>query len=143
MPCINFPNQAAGPSLQIGFSVSAATRAPNSPKPNIHWVNAIADTGCTMTSVYTAAASAAGLQILSKTMVNSTTHSVAANVYIGDLWLRLPLPNGSFFDWAFPNRGFIELLQSNAGCEALLGMDILASGFFSVNGLSRTSTFCW
>lgn len=142
MPCITFPiNPSNVPLLEIGISTPQSL-APVGTIPTINWIKAIADTGCTSTSIFSGAATKAGLQIVSKGMVNSTTHSVPVNIYYGDLILRYSYGSKPF-EFRFFDRSFLELVRPDPNFEALLGMDILSIGSYHINGLTKQATFCW
>lgn len=143
MPCSTFPiDPALGPVVEIGISPPRSLLAANAPAPAITWIKAIADTGCTHTSIFGGAATRAGLQVVSKTTVNSTSHSIPANVYLGDLFLKYSVANTAF-EFRFRDRPFLELIRGDPNFESLLGMDILSIGTFYVNGQTKTATFCW
>jgi hypothetical protein len=108
----------------------------------VQWVKAIADTGCTITSIYTGLASNLLLPIIGKQGVNSTTHSTVANVYLCDLFIKVPAGN-SAFEYRFPDRQVMELLRQDNRFDALLGMDILSMGMFATNGPLKIATFSW
>ena len=144
MPCITLPIDLSGrPILEVGVSPSRSVLPQNAPAPTIHWVRALADTGCTHTAIHTSVATTAGLGIIGKVPLTSSTQSVAVNLYFGDLFIRVPLSNGGSYDWRFSGRQFTEMLQPHAHFEGLLGMDIFSFGTLHVNGLTRNTTFCW
>lgn len=142
MPCITFPIEPIGPVLEIGVGKASSLQTPGENNPII-WAKAVADTGCTITSIHTQLALKAGLQVIGKVNVDSTTDTVPVNVYLGNLYLKWTLPNGAVINVPFPDQRFIELMQCSANHEALLGMNILGSGHFSVNGMTKGATFCW
>jgi len=124
MPCTTFAlDPAFGPVTEIGISVARSQLPQNSPTPPITWIKAIADTGCSTTSIFSGVASKAGLKVVSKTNVISTTHTVPANVYLGDLWIRATYIGGNH-EFPLYDRQFIELIQANPNFDALLGMDV-------------------
>jgi hypothetical protein len=142
MPCINFPIEPIGPVLEIGLSKAKAFTTEGETPP-IVWAKAIADTGCTTTSVHTGLAQSAGLQVVGKANVLSTTHTVPANLYLGNLYLEWTLLNGSVINMTFPDQQFLELHQCSPHHQALLGMNVLGIGQFSINGMAKLATFCW
>lgn len=143
MPCNTFPiDPAAGPLLDIGIAPALSLMPPGSAPPPIRWIKAVADTGCSHTAIHSGVALTANLPLISKVVVNSTTHSVVANVYLGDLVLRYTIFNNSY-EFFFRDRPFTELIQNNPNYDALLGMDILGLGLFSVNDHTKLATFCW
>lgn len=142
MPCILFPiNPSNQPIVEIGIAAPKSLGIAGSVAPII-WMKALADTGCTHTSVFSGTALKAGLPVISKTTVNSSTHSIPANVYLGDLILRYSYGNKPF-EFRLPDRPFLELVNPHANFESLLGMDILGIGSLHVNGLTKQATFCW
>ena len=143
MPCITFPIEPIGPVLEIGLSKATSLLIPGESPPLIVWAKAVADTGCTTTSIHTDLAVRAGLQVIGKTNVNSTTHTVPVNVYLGNLYLKWTLLNGSVINMPFQDQQFIELMQCSDNHEALLGMNLMGMGHFTVNGLNKSATFCW
>lgn len=142
MPCINLPLNPAGPTIEIGISSPASQQAEPKSAPTIHWIKAIADTGCSLTSVHSSVADKCGLKIISKADTNTAASMVTANLYHGDLFLR-PLIGIKPFEWKFTDRRILQLLHSSPDYDALLGMDILAMGIFVSNGSLRQATFCW
>ena len=141
MPCITVPLDPLGPIIEIGIALPGGFPRPNPPPP-IQWIKAIADTGCTHTSIHNSVAAALGLTVLSKGIANTASGPAPANIYHGDLFLR-PLIGGKQFEWLFNDRQLLELAQNHAKYDALLGMDILSQGLFSVNGALNSATFCW
>jgi len=143
MPCSTFPiDPAVGPIVDVGIAPPLSLVPQGDPPPSIRWVKAIADTGCSHTALHSGAAAAAGLPIISKIFVRSTTHTVPANVYLGDLFLRYTVFNNSY-EFPFRDRPFTELVQNSPDYDALLGMDLLGIGTLVVNGQTRSATFCW
>ncbi len=143
MPCTTFTlDPTFGPIAEIGIAAPASFQVKGSPAPPISWIKSIADTGCATTSVFSGVAANAGLLVVGKTSVISTTHTMAANVYLGDLFLR-----GSYLGAPMiiplPDRQFIELIQSNPNFDALLGMDVFRLGTLVVNGHAGAATFAW
>jgi hypothetical protein len=144
MPCITFPiDPAIGPVVDIGIALPNSLATQGAPPAPIHWVKAIADTGCSHTSVHTSVAAGVGLPIIAQANVQSTTqNAVPANVFLVDIFLRVN-SGGSVFEWAFRDRPVLELLRASLTHEALLGMDLMGTGTFNVNGLLKMATFCW
>jgi hypothetical protein len=143
MPCTTFTlDPTLGPVTEIGISAPASLQAAGAPAPAITWIKAIADTGCTTTSIFSGVAKNAGLIVTGKTNVISTTHTLAANVYLGDLFIRAVYMGGNH-EFPLPDRQFVELLQSNPNFDALLGMDVLQLGTFVVGGHAGIATFAW
>lgn len=141
MPCITLALDPLGPIVEIGVSLPGGWPRANPPPP-VHWIKAIADTGCTHTSIHTSVAQKLGLTVLSKETSNTPAGVVPINIYHGDLYLR-PLIANTPFEWVFNDRRMLELLHKQAAYDALLGMDILSQGAFMVNGLLKNATFCW
>ena len=142
MPCINLPLDPIGPIIEIGIAPPRTGAANGVPNPPIRWIKAIADTGCTHTSIHSSVALACGLSVLGKDTVTNTSGSIDVNIYHGDLVLR-PVIGAGPFEWHFSNRGFLELLHQNPNFDALLGMDILGQGSFSMIGPLKVASFCW
>jgi hypothetical protein len=144
MPCITLPlDPGIGPIVELGVSAAAALLPAGSPRPPIQWIRAVADTGCSHTSVHTSIAVNCGLKLISKGTTNTPGGQVPCNIYHGDLFLKIALPNGQQFEFPFRGRGIIELVNKIPSLDALLGMDMLSMGTFHVNGLTKNATFCW
>jgi hypothetical protein len=143
MPCINFPIDPIGPTLDIGISAPGSLLAAGTPAPRITWLKGIADTGCSHTSIHASVAAACGLIVMGKSSANTPAGTVAVNIYHGDLFLRSLLSWTSPFEWKFNDRGFLEMKAKNPAFDVLLGMDILNLGAFSTNGGLKQATFCW
>jgi len=141
MPCITIPLDPLGPIIEIGISLPGGFPQAN-PAPPIQWIKAIADTGCTHTSIHHSVAAKLGLKVLSKGIANTANGPAAANIYHGDMFLR-PQIGGKPFEWRYADRQLLELAQNHPKYDALLGMDILSDGLFSVNGALNCATFCW
>jgi len=148
MPCINFPiDQTLGPFLNIGIAPAASLNpsgaaAMGQAPSNVQWIKAIADTGCTLTSIYSGIAAGLNLPVISKCPVNNTTHTTISNVYLCDLFIKLQSP-GFSFDYRFADRRVIELTRYDTRFDALLGMDILSIGMFTINGPLKTASLCF
>jgi hypothetical protein len=142
MPCINLPLDPVGPTIEIGISLPRSGLAAGAPNPPIRWIKALADTGCSHTSIHSSVALACGLNVLGKNTVTNTSGPVAVNNYHGDLFLR-PIIGSGPFEWRFADRGLLELLHQNQHFDALLGMDLLSQGTFSMIGSIKTASFCW
>jgi hypothetical protein len=143
MPCTTFTlDPTFGPVAEIGIAAPASFQPKGAAPPPITWIKAIADTGCGITSVFSGVAANAGLLVVGKTNVISTTHTMPANVYLGDLFIR-----GSYLGapmiMPLPDRQFIELIQSHPNFDALLGMDVFRLGTLVVNGHAGVATFAW
>jgi hypothetical protein len=143
MPSINIPISAVGPTLEIGISAPSSLLPAGSAAPQILWFKAIADTGCSHTSIHSSVATKCGLKVLSKGSAATSAGVVAVNIYHGDLFLRSLIAWTTPFEWKFPDRGFMELLHQNPNFDALLGMDILNQGMFATNGGLKQATFSW
>jgi hypothetical protein len=143
MPCINIPINPIGPTLDVGIAFPTSLVTAGGSPPAITYFKAIADTGCTHTSIHSSVATTCALQILGKNTVSTPSGQAAVNVYHGDLFLRCLIGWTASFEWKFPDRGLVEMLHRNPGFDILLGMDILNLGMFSINGGLRQATFCW
>lgn len=144
MPCITLPiDPILGPTIEIGISAAAALRNAGAGAPAITWIKAVADTGCSHTSIYTDVAVAAGLKVISKNQVNTPAGPVGCDMYLGDIFIKVPLPNGHIYEYGFPNRGISQLIAKLPGVDALLGMDMFNLGTFHVNGITKNAMFCW
>jgi hypothetical protein len=143
MPCINFPIDPIGPVLEIGIAPPASLRAPDAPQPPILWFKALADTGCSDTSIHTSVAQRCGLQIMSKGTATTPTGIVPVNLFHGDLFLRALVAWETEVEWPMRDRTFAELTHGDPTFDVLLGMDILNLGVFTTNGSTRQATFCW
>jgi hypothetical protein len=142
MPCVNFPIEAIGPRLDVGISPPASLAVAGT-TPKITWFKALADTGCTHTSIHSSVATACGLQVVGKSTVDTTAGVVPVNVFHADIYLRSLIAWVSPFEWTFVDRGLLELLHQNPAFDILLGMDILNLGTFSTNGGLKQATFAW
>ena len=146
MPCINFPiDPKLGPVVEIGISVSTKDLLVTSPAPPIHWIKAVADSGCERTSIQSLIIQKIGLRQRSKVPQHSAQGQIVVDAFRGDLFIRTALANNpaqiveeSFRDLLFPE---ITCPLPNFG--ALLGMDVLGFGQFTVNGPAKLATFCW
>ncbi len=153
MACINFPiDPRLGPIVEIGISLSTTKKtASGSSAPQIHWIKAVADSGCSHTSIQDTLIRQIGLPKSSKVpaysareqRLDAKDHLVDA--FRGVLFIRAPLVGfpaqiveEQFRDLLFPE---IKVPLPNFG--ALLGMDILGLGMFTVNGPGKQATFCW
>jgi hypothetical protein len=144
MPCITLPIDAGlRPNLELGISAPLSLQPAGAPPPIIHWISAIADTGCTNTSIYTSVATAAGLRVMGKGLVNTANGPVQCNRFLGDLFVKVPLANGTGFEFFFRDRLLSELMAKIPQCDALFGMDMMTMGTFHVNGITKNATFCW
>jgi hypothetical protein len=143
MPCITLPVDANfRPTLEIGISAAASLQQ-KGVALKIHWFPAIADTGCSHTCIHADVAAVAGLQVVGKGTSNTANGQVAMNLFYGDLFMRVTLPNGQAYEYPMRNRRFGELCTKIPDVDALLGMDVLMQGTFHVNGLTRNAIFCW
>lgn len=143
MPCINLPVDAnVGLRLDLGISPPSSLVAQGSPAPPVFWFRAIADTGCTRTSIHASVAAKCGLKVISKGTAKTAGGNVPVNIFHGDLFVRSLINWMTPFDWKFADRGLMEMVNSNPDFDALLGMDILGMGTLTTTGLMR-ATFCW
>jgi hypothetical protein len=143
MPCININIDPVGPTLDVGIAFPSSLLPANAKAPAITWFKALADTGCSHTSIHSSVATACGLTVIGKAGVATTAGSVAANMYHGDLFLRSLISWVTPFEWKFADRGLLEMIHKNPAFDILLGMDILNMGAFSTNGGLKQATFCW
>jgi hypothetical protein len=142
MPCFNLPINPIGPTLELGVSAPASL-AQAGTTPVISWFRAIADTGCSHTSIHSSVATKCGLKVLSKGAASTPGGNVAVNIYHGDLIVHSLIGWSTPFDWTFPDRGIMEMVNPHPDFDALLGMDILSMGIFLTNGGLKQATFCW
>lgn len=143
MPCTHLQVDAnVGLRLDLGISSPASLLPPNSPAPPIFWFRAIADTGCTHTSIHSSVATKCGLNVISKGTARTPGANVAVNIYHADLFIRSLFNWMTPYDWKFADRGLMEMVNANPDFDALLGMDILGLGTLTTTGLVR-ATFCW
>jgi hypothetical protein len=117
-----------GPTLDVGISSPLSLAAAGAPPPAINWFKAIADTGCTNTSMHSSVAIACGLSVLGKTPVSTPSGRGPVNLYHGDLFLRSLIGWTARFEWKFQDCFFPEMLQKHPSFDILLGMDILNQG---------------
>jgi hypothetical protein len=142
MPCINIPIEAVGPVVELGISAPVSQQGAGSPLPQIQWVRALVDTGCSHTAIHSTVAQNCGLSIVGIAPVTTPGGPVTNHVYHGDLILR-PLIGGRAFEWRFGDCQITQMAHSNPAFEALLGMNILGIGLLAVDGIARSATFCW
>jgi hypothetical protein len=128
--------------IEIGISAPISQLAAGAGPPPIHWIKAIADTGCSLTSIHASVANKCGLKVISKANSNTAASMVVVNLYHGDLLLR-PLIGSRPFEWRMNDRRILQLVHSSPDFDALLGMDVLSTGLFSCNGALKHATFCW
>jgi hypothetical protein len=143
MPCISLPINQIGPTLEIGISLPLSLNPAGAQTPPILWILAIADTGCSHTSIHSSIATKCGLTVLGKGGATTPAGNVAVNLYHGDLLFRSLVGRPSTFEWRFADRTFVEMLNPNPAFDALLGMDILNEGTFICSGLHKQATFSW
>jgi hypothetical protein len=143
MPYLSFNNEPIGPVISVGVSSPKSLLAPDASSPQIYWFRAIADTGCTNTSVSQNVINTLGLKSISKAQVTSTTQMINANVFLGDVFLKASIVSSGQIDWAFPNRFLLELIHQSPHFDVLLGMDMLEYGVFSMDGPGKAGTFSW
>jgi hypothetical protein len=144
MPCITLPiDSAFRPTVELGISAAASLLPKGSPPPPIHWVSAIADTGCSHTSVHTSIATKSGLKVLGKGSTHTANGTVNCNLFHGDLFIKIPLANGQVFEYPFKDRRIVELMVPIPSVDALMGMDLLMLGTLHVNGITKNAMFCW
>jgi hypothetical protein len=143
MPVALFNNDPIGPTVEIGIAPHSPSDIAGVPPPTTVWIKAIADTGCTHTSICAAAAARASLPVIGIGQMTTASHTIPANLYFGTLWVRGMVTGTTSFAWNFPARTFIELGLPGASHEALLGMDIISLGIMVVNGSEKKTTFAW
>jgi hypothetical protein len=144
MPCITLPIEAGlKPTLEIGISSAASLLTPQASRPLIDWITCLVDTGCTHTSIHSSVAQTSRLPVMGKGWTNTGNGQVRCNQFLGDLFIRVPLPGGQVIEHAFRDRLFVELMTKIPQCDGLLGMDILTLGTLHLNGMTKNVTFCW
>ena len=144
MPCVNIPiNPLVGPTLEIGIALPLSQVPAGQPRPQIRWFKAIADTGCTHTSIHTSIATTCGLNVIGKGNSSTAGGNRAVNVYFGDLYVRSQIAWVTPFEWQFADRGLVEMVHQNPNFDALLGLDILNLGTFIMHGGLKLATFSW
>ena len=143
MPCILLPIDALRPTIEIGIAFPASLVPAGSARPAITWIPAIADTGCSHTSLHGDVCAAAGLNVIGKGITHTANGPVNCNRYLGDMFIKVPFPNGTVFEYPFRDRMFVQLMQKIPQFDALLGMDIFTMGTLHINGHTKNATFCW
>jgi hypothetical protein len=149
MPCTSFPIAQNVATTQLGVSQSAGLVALAAqlgmPIPAVPpaWVNAIVDTGCSVTCVTAQTAALAGLLVVGMVPIVTAAGPGVAYVYYGDLLLTYPIANNVMVSARFPNRFINQLQAGGANFDALLGMDMLTAGTLVLDGPNNTMTFCW
>lgn len=81
--------------------------------------------------------------VMGKANSMTANGSVTCNQFHGDMFLKIPLPNGQVFEYRFKDRRITELCTKIPDVDALLGMDMLAIGTFHINGVTKNATLCW
>lgn len=117
------------------FPAMSEEEARANPPPTVQTA-AVWDTGATGTVITKKIADALGLKPIGVTIVNHAAGSSPMNEY----FVNVSLPNGVIFQGVRVTEGVL------AGIDALIGMDIIASGDFAVthcndNG-GTTMSFC-
>ncbi|MFO1157302.1 MAG: hypothetical protein U1E60_00530 [Reyranellaceae bacterium] len=140
MPCTNFPIDPIGPVLEMGIAPAASLRSRDAPPP-ILWFKALADTGCSDTSIHTSLAVRCGLQIISTGAATTPTGILPVNLFHADLFLRA-VGWEAEVQRPMHDRTLVELTHGDPTVDVQLGMDILNLDVFTTNGGTRQSTFC-
>ena len=133
MPLVTLPfDSSVGPILLAEIArPSDLDAAHGSPGKRIP-VRFLIDSGASHTSVTPQLAHRAELPVLGQTALRSVTHEVAANLYLGDLFLPIGNPASHFKDFQF-----LEFPLGNPSFDGLLGRDLLQFGLFQLNGPAR------
>jgi predicted aspartyl protease len=92
---------------------------------------ALWDTGATGSLITTDLAKKLSLQPISKTLINTPSGESESNIYSVDLYL----PNGT----RIINVRVLEGIP--AGCDMLIGMDVIGTGDLSITNYNRKTTF--
>jgi hypothetical protein len=136
MPCIKFPIEPSGPTLDAGISIPQSLLA----DPPVHWFSAIADTGCSDTAIHSSVALSCGLCAIGKSSITTPAGIADVNRYYGDLYLRSPYGHTP---WVLENCTFVEMPCKHSAFDVLLGMDVLGMGILTIDGPAGSATFCW
>jgi hypothetical protein len=96
MPCITLPyDPVVGPLFNLGIAQPLSSLSdPSSQK--ITWLRGLIDTGCSNISITPATAKAAGLPIIGKSPVVSTTETIESDLFLGDLFIPFGDPADKF-----------------------------------------------
>ncbi|HTQ13390.1 MAG TPA: aspartyl protease family protein [Rhizomicrobium sp.] len=105
-------------------------------------VNALVDTGCSLTAVSGQAAQQAGLLVIGQGVVQTANGQVVNNLYFGDIKIAY-VQNNIPYTATFHNRTIAQYLGAGPVNDALLGMDLLNDGVLVVDGTQNMMTFCW
>jgi hypothetical protein len=144
MPFIDIPiDEELGPILEIGITAATSSRIPGTPVPEVRWVKAVADTGCSHTCIHTVTARGAGLKVVSKSLSWTPGGAVPCNLYLGDIFLRETLYDGSVAEYSFRDRHIVELPFKIPKISGLLGMDMITVGIFEINGPNGRASLRW
>ncbi|OJX19267.1 MAG: hypothetical protein BGO82_04335 [Devosia sp. 67-54] len=106
-------------------------------KDNIHWIDALIDTGATHTSVSVEIAVAVSLPNVGEDEMITPAGRVAIDLFHGDLALDPDMPT------LFRDRRLAGLIHRQPEFDAVLGMDMLSKGVLTFDGPAKTATFCW
>lgn len=143
MPSITLPfDPAVGPIITFGISPPSSLAQAGSPAPSIKYIKGLVDTGCSNVSVNKATAVGAGLAIVGKAPVVSTTQAVNADVFLGDIHLPYTV-RGATSHITFKDVRFLDLILPNASFDALIGRDVLGIGTLFFNGAANQFTISW
>jgi hypothetical protein len=142
MPCITLPyDPTVGPLFSLGIAQPLSSLSdPSSQK--ITWLRGLIDTGCSNISIAPAAAKAAGLPIIGKHPVASTTQTIESDLFLGDLFIPFADPADKFHHY-FRDIRFLEFRFGNVAFDILVGRDVLSVGLFQLNGQTKQFTFAW
>jgi hypothetical protein len=142
MPCITLPyDPIVGPLFDIGVAQPLSSLSDPS-KQKIVWLRGLIDTGCSNISITPSAAVKVGMPIIGKQPVMSTTQSIEADLFLGDLFISYADPADKFHHF-FRDVRFLEIRFGNVNFDVLVGRDVLSLGLFQLNGKTNQFTFAW
>lgn len=115
-----------GPLIQVGIGIPGPTTVP---EPLIEYLNALIDTGATLSCISPTIVKALHLKPIGWREMTSATHTTPVNVYLIDLLLR--------FGEAIQKLENLQVLEfsidSRSPFQMLLGRDVLCRGIFNMS----------
>ncbi|MFQ6017874.1 MAG: hypothetical protein ACE5KF_06730 [Kiloniellaceae bacterium] len=119
-----------------------AASADDGTKPAVRLYPALVDTGAAISCISPRIAQEVGLQPIGKRQMVSATHIADVNTYLADVLLPFGDPNTPTLTAVSQSMTLMEFQPSQAPYQALMGRDIICSGFLSVAGYDKRFTFC-
>ena len=133
--CISFTNETPGINLELVSMAGVGLPLPDNSsfnRPVVNNLTAIWDTGATGCAITEKVASQVKAPIINQVLVGGVHGAQMCNQYL----ISLFLPNGVFL----PEVTVTEL-SADAGCDLLIGMDIISLGDFSTSTIGGRTSF--